>query len=107
MTKYREILRLHSLGFSQQNIAYSCSVSKKTVNIVLKKAKEKNISWPLDDSQTDEVLAGILFPAKGKHSDTFTKRMPDFVYIRKELLRNGVSKKTSVDGIHGRLPPVR
>ncbi|SDD85857.1 LuxR C-terminal-related transcriptional regulator [Sporomusa acidovorans] len=48
MTKYREILRLHSLGFSQQNIAYSCSVSKKTVNIVLKKAKENNISWPLD-----------------------------------------------------------
>lgn len=93
MTKYREILRLHSLGFSQQNIAYSCSVSKKTANIVLKKAKEKNIFWPLDDSQTDEVLAGILFPARGKHSDTPTKRIPDFAYIRKELLRNGVSKK--------------
>lgn len=30
MTKYREILRLHGLGFSQQNIAYSSNVSKKT-----------------------------------------------------------------------------
>ena len=61
MTKYREILRLHSLGFSQQNIAYSSSVSKKTVNKVIKRAKELNVSWPLDDNQTDAVLEGILF----------------------------------------------
>ena len=57
MTKYREILRLHSLHLSQQSIADSCSVSKKTVNSVLKKAKELNISWPLGKNQTDEVLA--------------------------------------------------
>lgn len=93
MTKYREILRLSSLKLSQQSIADSCSVSKKTVNSVLKKAKEKNISWPLDKNQTDEVLAGILFPEKGKHTEASTKRMPDYAYIRKELLRNGVSKK--------------
>lgn len=93
MTKYREILRLHSLGFSQQNIAYSCNASKTTVNRVLKGAKEKGISWPLDDNQTDETVGGILFPSKGKHSDLLTKRMPDLNYIHKELLRNGVSKK--------------
>ena len=44
MTKYREILRLSALGISQANIAYSCSVSKKTVNKVLKAAKEKQVS---------------------------------------------------------------
>lgn len=93
MTKYREILRLHSLNLSQQTIADSSSVSKKTVNSVLKKAKEKNITWPLDNNQTDEVLAGILFPEKEKHTEASTKRMPDYAYIRKELLRNGVSKK--------------
>jgi transposase len=93
MTKYREILRLHSLNLSQQRIADSCGVSKKTVNSVLKKAKEKNISWPLTNTQTDEVLAEILFPEKGKHTQESTKRMPDYAYIRKELLRNGVSKK--------------
>ena len=93
MTKYREILRLHSLGFSQQNIAYSCNVSKKTVNKVLKQAIDVGISWPLDDSMTDAVLAGILFPARGKSSVATTKRMPDLNYIHKELLRNGVSKK--------------
>ena len=31
MTKYREILRLKSLGFSDRNIARSCSVSRNTV----------------------------------------------------------------------------
>ena len=38
MTKYREILKLSSLGLSQQNIADGCSVSKKTVNRVLRRA---------------------------------------------------------------------
>src|SRR5665647_3537967 len=90
MTKYREILRLHSLGFSQQNIAYSSNVSKKTVNRVINRAKELNISWPLDGDQTDAVLEQILF-SKPK-ADT-VKRMPDFAYIRKELPKNGVSKK--------------
>ena len=91
MTKYREILRLHSLGFSQQNIAYSCSVSKKTVNRVINKAEELNIFWPLDDNQTDDALAKLLFPS-AKQSVT-TKHMPDLAYIHKELLKNGVSKK--------------
>ena len=91
MTKYREILRLSSLGLSQQNIADSCGVSKKTVNRVLKRAKELSISWPLDANDTDAVLAEKLFPAT--QQAVSTKRMPDFAHIRKELLRNGVSKK--------------
>ena len=91
MTKYREILRLKSLGLSQQSIADSCNVSKKTVNRVLKRAKELNISWPLDKNDTDAVLAEMFFPsAKQVRSN---KRMPDYDYVHKELLRNGVSKK--------------
>ena len=91
MTKYREILRLSGLGLSQQNIADSCNVSKKTVNRVLKRAKELDISWPLDESDTDAVLAEKFFPSVKQV--TSNKRMPDYAYIRKELLRNGVSKK--------------
>ena len=91
MTKYREILRLKSLGLSQQSIADSCNVSKKTVNRVLKRAKELDISWPLDKSDTNVVLAEKFFPsAKQVRS---SKRIPDYDYIHKELLRNGVSKK--------------
>ena len=91
MTKYREILRLKSLGLSQQSIADSCNVSKKTVNRVLKRAKELNISWPLDKSDTDAVLAEMFFPSAKQVSSN--KRMPDYDYVHKELLRNGVSKK--------------
>jgi IS30 family transposase len=91
MTKYREILRLKALGLSQQNIADSCSVSKKTVNRVLKRAKELDIAWPLDGNETDAVLAEKFFPSAKPVASN--KRMPDYACIRKELLRNGVSKK--------------
>lgn len=91
MTKYREILRLHSLGLSQQNIAYSCSVSKKTVNRIINRAKEINITWPLDDNQTDDVLDGMF--AQNRKKDVLTKRKPNLAYTHKELLKNGVSKK--------------
>ncbi len=92
MAKYREILRLSNLGLSQQSIADSCGVSKKTVNRVLEKPKEINISWPLDVNDTDAVLAEKLFPSVDKPTAS-NKRMPDFAYIRRELLRNGVRKK--------------
>ena len=91
MTKYREILRLKSLNLSQQNIADSCNVSKKTVNRVLKRAAELGMSWPLEENDTDAVLAEKFFPSAKQV--TSHKRMPDYDYIRKELLRNGVSKK--------------
>ena len=56
----REILRLKSLGFSERNIARSCSVSRNTVKRVTEKAQEKNISWPLDFDMTDKVLAWLI-----------------------------------------------
>ena len=90
MTKYREILRLLSLGFSNRNIALSVPCSRNTVAKVLKRAQELDISWPLEDNQTDEVLESLFYPKQNDHSQ---KRMPDYDYIRKELLRNGVSKK--------------
>ena len=91
MTHYREILRLRSMNLSQMNIAASCGASKKTVNKVLKAAGEHGISWPLADTMTDAALEEMLFPKVPKVSST--KQMPDFDYIRKELLRNGVNKK--------------
>ena len=62
MTKYREILRLQSLGFSERNIAQSCGVSRNTVAKVLKKAAEINISWPLDFDMTDRCVLSTKRP---------------------------------------------
>ena len=91
MTKYREIIRLTGLGFSQRNIMASCGVSQKTVVKVQKRARELNISWPLDESMTDTELQRLMFSKESKVSAK--KRIPDYDYIHKELLRNGVSKK--------------
>ena len=91
MTKYREIIRLTGLGFSQRNIMASCGASQKTVVKVQKRARELNISWPLDDSMNDTELQRLMFSKESKVSAN--KRMPDYAYICKELLRNGVSKK--------------
>lgn len=90
MAKYREILRLSCLGFSNRNIALSVPCSRNTIAKVLKRAQELDISWTLEDNQMDEVLEGLFYPKQNDHSQ---KRMPDYDYIRKELLRNGVSKK--------------
>ena len=90
MTKYREILRLKGLGFSERNIALSVPCSRNTVSKVLKCAEECGISWPLSDSTTDGNLEKLLSPSAPAVS---SKRMPDFAYIRKELLKNGGSRK--------------
>ena len=91
MTKYREILRLTALGLSQRNIVQSIGVSQKTVVKVQKRAREMHLSWPLDENLTDAALETLMFPKESKISKQ--KRMPDFNYIQKELLRNGVNKK--------------
>lgn len=91
MTKYREILRLTALGLSQRNIIQSIGVSQKTIVKVQKRAQEMHLSWPLNESLTDAALEKLMFPKESKASKQ--KRMPDFDYIQKELLRNGVNKK--------------
>ena len=74
MTKYREILRLKSLGFSERNIAQSCGVSRNTVAKVLKKAAEKNLSWPLDFDMTDSRKSGIMI-LQVRNRDTSLNRL--------------------------------
>ena len=91
MTKYREIIRLTGLGFSQRDIMASCGVAQKTVVKVQKRARELKLSWPLDEAMTDTELQRLMFSKENKVSPN--KRMPDYNYIHKELLRNGVSKK--------------
>ena len=43
MTKYREILRLRSLEFSERNIARSAGVSRNIVKKVLARADELDL----------------------------------------------------------------
>lgn len=89
MTKYREILRLKSLGFSERNIAQSCGVSRNTVAKVLKKAAEINLSWPLDFDMTDSALEELMFPkdksAANKRISKFRCKLHSYRNIRQVL----------------------
>ena len=89
MTNYREILKLNSLGFSERSITLSYSTSRNTVSKVLDRAEELKIKWPLVHDMIDDILNEMFFP---KEKSVTNKRMPDFDYIRKELLRNSVNK---------------
>lgn len=82
MTKYRGILRLQSLGFSERNIAQSCGVSRNTVAKVLKKAAETNISWPLDFDMTDSTLEELMFP---KDKSATNKCIESYLHPRRGM----------------------
>ena len=91
MTKYREILRLHSLGINQTSTAKSCGCSRKTVHNVLNRTKELQIEWPLKAEITDEELEKQLFPEKSVREPL--RKHPDYDYIAREMMRNGVTLK--------------
>ena len=91
MTKYREILRLTALGLSQRDIIQCIGVSQKTVVKIQHRAQELKLAWPLDEKLTDAELGKPMFPKETTAKQP--KKLPDFDYIQKELLRNGVNKK--------------
>ena len=84
MTKYREIIRLTGLGFSQRNIMASCGVAQKTVVKVQKRARELNLFWPLDESMTDIELQRLMFSKNSSVSQN--KRMPDCIFRKNRAL---------------------
>jgi len=88
MTKYREILRLSSMGFSQRSIASSCQCSRNTVSKVLSRANQKGLVWPLPEDLADADLQHLLFPEK---VPTSSRRIPDCECIHRELAKSGVT----------------
>lgn len=91
MINYREILRLNAQGISGRSIALSCECSRNTVSQVIARAKEHNVQWTLCSEVSDLDLEKKLFPEKS--SDVPTRKYPDYEYIDREMLRNGVTLK--------------
>ncbi|MFD0717710.1 IS21 family transposase [Paenibacillus sp. GCM10027626] len=88
MTQYREILRLHSQGISQRNIALSCACSRNTVSKIIQRAEELGIAWPLEKELTDGELRQRLFATSAQVS---RRKQPDYEYIHKEMAKSGVT----------------
>ena len=74
MTKYRDILRLSSMGLSQRSIASSCHCSRNTVSDVLLRANQKGLIWPLPEDVGDVDLRQMLFPEKAQSTP---RKIPD------------------------------
>ena len=91
MRKIRAILRLKlECGRSYEDISKSVNVSISTVSEYLRRAKEANLSWPLPDDFTDEILEKILHPKSDKDPKKIEEQV-DWDYIHKELKRKSVT----------------
>ena len=88
MTNYREILRMHSLGFNKTEISQSLTCSRTTVRTVIHLAEGLGLTYPLPKDMSDKALYEALFPsAAGKPK----YKMPDYEHVYKELQRDGMT----------------
>ena len=85
MRKIREVLRLHSLGLTQRQIARSCSTGQSTVSEYLQAAESAGLGWP-DVAEWDEArLEAALLPRRPAEVPRGPQPEPDFAAIRAEL----------------------
>lgn len=85
MRKLKEVLRLHSLGLKQQQIARSCLIAQSTVHHYLKAAAAAGVGWPLppdwDEQRLEEAVSGAPRPAAAWRKTA----APDFGALRQQL----------------------
>jgi transposase len=89
MVNYREILRLTSLGYTQRQIAASVHSSRSTISEIQELARKADLSFPLDESVTNEVLLMTFHPER--LTATNPRVEPDYSFIHKELATPGVN----------------
>jgi transposase len=89
VAKFREIVRLHEMGYSQCQIAQSCAVARSTVQDYIRRATAKNLSYTqltqLSDSEAQHLLG------KGRQSRELREEVIDFAMVEVELQHKGVT----------------
>jgi len=89
VAKFREILRLHELGYSQCAIAQSCAVARSTVQDYIRRATAKHLSYDqlnqLSDSEAHQLLG------KGRQQGEQKSEPIDFALVEVEVQRKGVT----------------
>ena len=85
MRKLKEVLRLHSLGLSQHNIARSCSISQSTVHEYVSAAEVAGIKWPLPEDWDDQQIEKTLFPQRPALAVWRKHPGPDCPQVHQEL----------------------
>jgi transposase len=96
MRKLQEILRLRfDAGRSLREIALSACVARSTVQEVLRRFIQADLSWPLPDAMDEAALTAQLYPL-----DPLPRRHaePDFASLEKALSRKGMTRKLLWEG---------
>jgi transposase len=88
MVKFREIIRLHELGYSQSEIAQSCAVARSTVQDYIRRASGKGLSYAELCHLSDSEAQGRLGKGKKPQVD---KTAIDFATVHRELQGKGVT----------------
>jgi transposase len=88
MRKLKEVLRLHSLGLSQHQIARSCLISQSTVHEYLSAAQAAGVGWPLPEEWGDPQIERTLFPQRPAPAVWRKHPEPDWAQIHQELQRH-------------------
>lgn len=88
MRKIKEVLRLHSLGLPQRQIAASCAISQATVSEYRKAAEAAGLKWlDIAEWSEDRVLEALA-PSRQKPRHQKQSPEPDYAGIRHELQTN-------------------
>ena len=85
MRKIREVLRLHSLGLTQREIARSCSAGQSTVSEYLKAAEAAGLRWADIADWSQDRLEKALLPSQPAAKDRTQLPLPDFAAVHTEL----------------------
>lgn len=89
MAKFREMIRLHELGYSQCTIAQSCAVARSTVQDYVRRATAKGLSYGQLSQMSDSEALELL--GKGKRKVLPKAETIDFAQVAIELQRKGVT----------------
>jgi transposase len=85
MRKLKEVLRLHSLGLSQHQIARSCSISQSTVHEYVSAAQAAGVKWPLPETWEEQQIGQALYPQRPAPAVWRKHPEPDWAKLHEEL----------------------
>ncbi len=90
MSKIKDVLRLKfDSKLSNRDVAHCLKIGAATVSDILARFRTAKFDWPLPEELTETALEQRLYPKK---QTTSIKAQPNFIEIRQELKRKGISK---------------
>lgn len=87
--KIREVLRLKAAGVGDRRIAAAVGSSRSTVQECLRRAREADVRWPLEEGLTEEALHARLYR---REVPAVIRPQPDFAHVCRELSRRGLTR---------------